>query len=143
MPSSGELVSYVSLALATASLVWNIFHQRSIYRLQLERNRDEKDAKKKASLTVTLTSSGKSNYRLVLDNSGHAPATNIRMELNGRPVSECNHVPRDSMPEVLGSKSQYTLPIAVSFDFAPPFLVKILWDDDYAKDREYQSSVSF
>lgn len=82
--------------------------------------------------------------RLYLINSGRIEARNIRVFMDGKPLAEhqCS-IKNDPMPTLIGAGSEISCLLAITFGKAPPFEIKIIWDDDSGIGRTYKTILTF
>lgn len=81
-----------------------------------------------------------------LDNVGAAPATNIRVSLEGAPIEEFQYYLAGTGPERpfdLGEDGGVTWKLSVGLGGdIPPWTVEVLWDDASGTDRRWASTIT-
>ena len=104
---------------------------------------ESREAEKRAAFMVDLREK-RNAHGLYLSNYGQAEARNVRVKLDGKPLSEHRAaVSNDPMPTFVGAGSDIGCTLAISSGCAPPYEVEIIWDDDSGNDREYCTTLTF
>jgi len=140
---AGVLVSVGSLIVACLAF-WksscaqsdaNTVQERHVA-IEEQREKDRLAASSQAELRPELRRVGNS-YRLYLVNRGAAAARRIQVEMDGKPLAEHTAaIINDPMPESVGGHGEVGCLLGV---FGSSLKVKIVWDDDYGRDRTYET----
>jgi hypothetical protein len=154
----GDIVSWVGVVIAALSLLVAIVAivksgraqheanaaQRRIVEIEEQREQTRQADLTQAKLRPALRKDGNTDI-LYVKNIGAAEARNIRVELDGRPLSEHPVKPLlYPMPALAGPDSEISCPLNTNLDTPdPPWEIKITWDDASGKDRTYCSTLTW
>ncbi len=154
----GDITSWVGLVIAAFSLgvaiiaiyisgrAQKVANSVQLRLLEIEEQREKHriDVSKQAELRAELRKKGNSG-RLYIQNSGAAEARNMRVELDGRPLSE--HLvasPQHPIPDLVGPYDEISCFLTMnSHTSKPPFKIRIIWDDESGADRNYRSTLTW
>jgi len=118
--------------------------QRRIVGIEEQREQEKRQDALKARLLPELRETASNSYRLCLTNLGEAEARNVRVRLDGVPITEHHAaVQGDYLPSLVGPGSEISCLLGISFDCAPPFKVEVEWDDDSGTHRVYRTTLTF
>lgn len=111
--------------------------QEAINDMEIERLRKEAITEKQARLSMKIIREGK-ELKLVFINTSNGEARNVRIDvLNKKDFLAPQHLsfgPYNSIPPRHSYKENLFI-----LDQDPRYLIlRIKWDDDYARDREYE-----
>jgi hypothetical protein len=142
---AGVVVAAVSLVVAIVALEKSCRAQREakasqwrIVEVEEQREHDGGVENLQAILRPELRKMGSYSYRLYVVNRGASEARHIRVEVDGRPLSECDTaVKNDPLPESMGPHSEISCRFALHLQDTPPFKMKLTWDDYSGPDRSY------
>ncbi|NLV92167.1 MAG: hypothetical protein GX030_07235 [Firmicutes bacterium] len=116
--------------------------QQKLVQIEEQRERDRTTELLQADLHATLVKDDKS-YRLLLVNSGKAKAQNLRIRLDRVPLENHCAFAGQPAPPHIGPNSQASIHLAIALDCRPPYEIEVKWDDDFGKDRVYESTLTF
>ncbi len=147
----GVIISALSLGVSAIAIYTSsqanrqaIAAQRRIVEIEEQRERDRQRGELQASMHPQLRKTNRHSYRLYLVNSGKGIARNIRVRLDGKRLSEhAAAIQGDDIPSQVGPNSESSCLINITMTCAPPFNIKVEWDDDSGKDRIYQGTLTF
>lgn len=139
------LISLGSLIIAAISLVKSFFTDRKAKKLDLilkeknvEETKQREENKKKADLEANIveTPSGKRNLLRIYNKGEHA-ATNVRINISRKDENDIIHLITENdyfpYPKLL---PQQNIDVAfTTYSDLPHHTVKLIWDDDFGKDR--------
>ena len=117
--------------------------QKRIVEIEENRERDRLAATQRAELRAELRKTAKSTDRLYVINDGTAPARNVVVLLDGKPLSD--HpvaVKGDELGAVIGPKSETSCIMGMDMGCAPPFEIEISWEDDSNEPQSYKSTLT-
>lgn len=152
-----EYISFASLVLAFGSFCVAIMAYRKSAKtqdknlelqqkiVQIEEGRDQValNMARSATLRAELQVSGRNSYRLCIVNDGSSMARNVHVELGGMPLVDHPVLPRGvEMPKLIGPKSEITCPIAIHMNCAPPFALRVFWDDDCGVNHTFKTTLT-
>lgn len=148
--SASEWISAGSLVVAIIALIVSVLSNRKanatqerLVEIEEQREKDRQAQRLSAQLRAELRKKGNS-YRLVIINQGDAEARNVRVMMDGKPLSEHNvAVSNDRLPDVVGANAEVSCLLAITQGNAPPFDIEIKWDDDSGNDKEYRTTLTF
>ena len=143
----GLVVAFVSLCVAIMAYAKSYKTQDKTIALQqrliqIEEGRDQLSLVKASSakLRAELREFERSSYKLCIANDGESMARNVRIELGDMPLIDHQAFLRGvKMPDFIGSKSEITCPIAIHLGCAPPFSIRVFWDDDCGINRSIKT----
>ena len=118
--------------------------QQRIVAIEEQREQDRRSESTQARLTPELRETSPNTYRLYLVNHGAAEARNIRVELDGKPLAA--HpvaVTNNSMPGLVGPRGEIGCILGIYMGCEPPFGIRIMWDDDFGKDRSCRTTLTW
>jgi len=144
---------FLSVLVAIGSLVAYIKHDKKIKRqevklneLQIEQYEKEEAKEKMAEMKANIIRSHKGNARIRFINAGKADARNIRIkmlsteeELSGIIILSSKLGPY----EVINPQSHREVNLALCEGHSDTIKLRIIWDDDFQKDRSVTLSVPF
>lgn len=137
------LVSIIALGLSYRAQREANAAQRQMLAIEQERERERQMHRREALLQAQLRAVSRGSYRLYLVNRGEAEARNVRIRLDGRPISEhCAAVQGETLPYRVGPDSEVSCLMGISHDCSPPFDLEVLWDDDSGSDRAYRTTLT-
>lgn len=117
--------------------------QQQLFEIENQRQNDRQKQKLSAQLFTELHKEG-NRYRLVLINQGYAEARNIRVMMDGKPLSEHKvAVSNDRLPDLVGANSEVSCLLRITLESGPPFNIEVKWDDDSGNDKEYRTILTF
>ena len=106
-------------------------------KLLLEKENLEIEYKNKADVSVNFIKTGKNNHRLKVFNKGINTAKNIRMVFpDGNSIIHNGDLDRKLPIPMLEQYHSVELLASVTYDTPARMTIKIIWDDDFAKDNE-------
>ena len=114
-----------------------VAHDRKLKNLQIKQLKEEQDKKKQADIKCNVYRS-KSNSIVKIVNAGPSDASNVRVEiidqdkLNGLIFFHENWGPYD----LINATNSVEERIALCCGHTEHIKLKIVWNDDYCKDRE-------
>ena len=119
--------------------------------LAIEEERESQKARqcKRANLILSLErslgSSGSTNWRLRLENTGDAEARNVGVTLNEQPIQDINYVGKIAGQEtiILGPHNSCGWPLAVCSGFTPPWNAVVTWEDESGQPGQYRTTLTF
>lgn len=117
---------------------WNLRLRKRIIALELDREKDRIEQQNCAELRSVT--SNKEKYRILhVKNIGKSEARNIRINIDGTSIISVKEFQTYNYAELIGSDSE------IMYAFAranpPPKIIELIWDDDFAKDRYWRSSI--
>ena len=113
--------------------------RKRIYVLETSK---EKQAEIRAEFKRELDNFGNLHMHFVLKNIGRSEAVNIRGFINDKRLDESGDVYLEYYPiDVLGPDSEISLVLisGKNSTVGPKWIVKLIWDDDSSKDREFRT----
>lgn len=117
--------------------------QARILEIEEQRERDKRLSASRASLRPELRKTASGSHRLYLVNSGMAAARNVRVMLDGQPLSEHPAaVQGNEMPTRVEPNSEVSCLLAFTFACSPPFDIEVRWEDDSGTDRLYTGTLT-
>lgn len=142
-----------SLIIAIVSLTWGAFtfwfydrktkkQDEKINSYTLAKIEEEKVEGKKALVEANLISKGKGNYTLKIFNKGKSEARNIRVEYVEK-GSNYNVMDFDVFPHSHLSPNNDHIDLNAISCGANKMNFALIWDDDFAKDRKNDKSLTF
>jgi len=83
-------------------------------------------------------------YTLRISNVGEAPARNVTVTIDGKPVLERPAVP-EAAREIrqVGPGSSFGYPLAITRGCHPPFEIDIAWEDDSGVPGQFKTTLTF
>ena len=83
-------------------------------------------------------------YSLAISNQGQAPARNVAVAIDEKPVLEHPAVP-EGVSEIrqVGPRSSFRYPLAITRGCHPPFDIEIAWEDDSGVPGQFKTTLSF
>ena len=141
-PAELVLTGLVALATAVAAIVTSLQYReqraqrrRALVRVKFERVTDFEYP----------TGTPRSKHRLVLTNHGKAPASNLRLSLDGQPVGRGGAVGGlvllGDVPALLGPGASSIVPVAFLLGQELPRVVTVMWDDPAGRDHSFSTGV--
>lgn len=152
-----DTAAWGAAAIAGGSLVVSVFAlfksshaqreanaaQKRIVEIEEQRDQARQAEGRQAVLRPELRKTARGTDRLYIVNHGKAEARNVRVEVDGRSLAEYPAaLGNDSMPDLIGPRSEVSCLLAFYQDCAPPFAIGITWDDDSAQGRTYRTTVT-
>lgn len=125
----------------------NAIKQRQIA-IEEQREKDRQKQKHSAQLRSDLhkvqDSKGGVNYRLCIVNHGAVEARNLRVTMDGKPLSgHAVSIPNDRLPDQIGANSEVSCFLNLGPGRTPPFKVEVVWDDDSGLDNKSNNTLTF
>lgn len=118
-------------------------NQQRLVEIEEQREKDRQIQKLSAQLCPELRKNG-NNYRLVIVNHGNAEARNIKVTMDGKPLSEHKAaVSNDLLPDMVGANSEISCLLALAMGCTPPFDVDVAWNDDSGDGKKYKTTLTF
>jgi hypothetical protein len=148
--NASDWISAGSLVVAISALVVSVFanrkanaNQQRLVEIEEQRENDRQIQKLSAQLRPELRRTGKGE-RLVIINQGNAEARNVRVTMDGKPLSEHKaSVSNDRLPDMVGANSEISCLLALAMGCTPPFDVDVTWDDDSGDGKRYKTTLTF
>jgi hypothetical protein len=151
----GDAASWASVVIAAVSMVVSLIAmfksnkaqqeanaaQRKLVKIEEDRELERRSGSLEAHLKPSLRKMG-SSYRLYIENSGAAEARNVRISMDGVPLSE-HRVGGDQIPLIIGPSSEASCLLALSLANHPPFNAEIQWDDESGLNHSYRTTLTF
>ena len=135
-------VAIISLVVAIIALCKSDATQHRIIKIEERRDNERRNQSMQAKLRSHIRKNG-NGYRLYLFNLGAGEARNIRMGMDGTPLSEhCSAVLGSPMPDRLGPESEISCILGLHLQCQPPFNLKVMWDDDFSQNHVYETSLT-
>ena len=151
------VATWVSIAIALISLLVSIIAMKLGYKAQRESNviqkrmveiEEQRENEKRldlgqAKLRAEIRKPASSNcHRLYVMNEGLAEAKNVQVELDDITLEEHPAYASDSIPNFVGPQSEVSCLLAITLNSNPSFDIKIAWDDDISKKRNYHTTLT-
>ncbi|MBI1875270.1 MAG: hypothetical protein HYS05_15480 [Acidobacteria bacterium] len=147
------IVGVVVAALASGVSIWSVVTTRRMAQRQtelqerllaVETNREEARARqtRSANVRAAIQRTGR-DWRLIVMNEGPAPARNVRVELDGGPLTAHTLVPRGQDEVTMlgpGAHARYLLAPAMGKPMT--VLARVTRDDDFGNGRVWESQLS-
>jgi len=145
-----SIIAAVISAFAIGVSIWthNRNHklQARIVALEEAREKDRLAEKQKANLTARIMREpGTRNMRdlLVIENSGHGEARNIKIILANKPILEHPAVLQGTNEVTkVGPNSHIQYLLALCMGNYPPFDIEITWEDDSGESGKYSTTLT-
>ncbi|MHB1570963.1 MAG: hypothetical protein ACYC0H_17415 [Solirubrobacteraceae bacterium] len=137
-------LSMSGVSLWVAVLAWRSSHRTSHRLVQIEEERDKREAKQasKARLTATMYEKRQYQYELLIHNEGDADARNVKLWLDGEPAAE-----QPAGDDVPSEKERLGAHGSLKFAFLPdlstplPRMIRIEWEDASGEKGLYESDL--
>ncbi len=137
-------VAIVALVKSNRAQAAGLTLQRRMVVIEEERDQASAARSKQAILSARSAKTDRGGVRLVVRNDGHAEARNLRVELDGKPMSEHpTLVKGNDLCGVIGPRSEVSAVLGVHFGCSPPFDLAIVWDDDSGVARTYRTTLTW
>lgn len=145
-----ELSDIISLVALAGTVITYLLHsrklnvqQKQINEFQIRKSIEEEDNRKKALICASAFKSPK-GWRIGVCNKGEATARNIRLIYNDNGLSKsgielCMNV--ESYP-LLNKDDNFDIVMLLAEGHNPAPIIKLVWDDPFGKDREYEQSLN-
>ncbi|MGP4073964.1 hypothetical protein ACTWQB_15660 [Piscibacillus sp. B03] len=138
-----EVISAVGVIIAAIGLYFN-WRRTS---MAVKENKEKKNEKKKAYLRIERShapSRSKRGYKdvLIIENTGESDAKNIQFYINGKTANEHGLFFMSEVPDRITSKNSITINLMIHKQTAPPWKIKIVYDDDFEDGREFETIVN-
>nr|WP_321375377.1 hypothetical protein [uncultured Bacteroides sp.] len=151
-----ELEGIISLSLSIFASIGAIYtyivhtrklniQQQQINNYQLKRELEEINEKKKASIEAQVYKAA-NNWKIEIRNKGKNTATNIRLisEDISNDSSVYLLVPDNFLPyPSLLPQGSFDLSVMLANGHKNIHRIKLMWDDDFSKDRTQEQDISF
>ncbi|MFB6356823.1 MAG: hypothetical protein ABEJ65_09945 [bacterium] len=146
-------ISVLSLIVAvfSAFLSWiamsksNDIDERML-ELEKQRESNRRDEKQKAKVEALITGENRSRKQfLKISNKGESKAENIRVFIDDEQVNESSlTLENEKLPDnfEINSGSDYKIQVVSSKSTSNNFDLKILWDDEFERNRKYETNLS-
>lgn len=117
--------------------------QRQINDFQIKRSLEEEEDKKKAFVRANTFKSPQ-GWRLRVYNKGEATARNIRLIFNDNGLSKSGIELRINIKSypLLNKDDKFDIVMILAEGHNPAPIIKLIWDDCFGKDREYEQSLN-
>ena len=152
----GEIAGLVGTVVAVVSLVVAVLAfrrssdaqreanavQRRLLAIEEQREKDRLATPSRAELRAELRQTPGATCRLYVINQGLAEAQNVTVSLDGKALPEHEAAGGDNLGSIIGPKSEVSCILFIYSECAPPFKIKIVWDDASGKDRTYHSTLT-
>ena len=147
----GLVVAFVSLCVAIMAYAKSYKTQDKTIALQqrliqIEEGRDQLSLVKASSakLRAELREFKRSSYKLCIANDGNVFARNVCVELGGMSLVDHPVCPRGvEIPKLVGPKSEINCVLAIHMNCAPPFALRVLWDDGCGVNQSFETTLTF
>jgi len=117
--------------------------QERLVEIEERREQDRQAQARQAILRPKLRGTERGGHRLYLVNSGRCEARNIRVEMDDTPFAEHPAAAQnDPMPSLVGPGGEISALLCLTLDCAPPFKIRITWDDDFGTNRTYSTTLT-
>lgn len=153
-----DLISVSGLVLSAGSLVVSVVAllksnhaqheanvvQKRLVEIEEQREKDRKAELVQAKLRPELRKTSRGSHRLYIVNQGDVEARNIRVEVDDKPLIEHAAAVRgDSLPDFVGPHCEISCLLDLHFGCAPPFKIRVRWDDDLRKDKKIETILTW
>jgi hypothetical protein len=118
--------------------------QEQLLEIERERDRNRTASLKKAELRGSLERLSSHTHRFVVANRGPADAKNIRVFIDGTPVDQHDSVMnRDGIPSTIAKRDKASCQMCFTLQTAPPFNLRIEWEDDSGEPGVLESILNY
>ncbi len=153
-----DLFSLSGLVLSTGSLVvsiialWKSSHaqheanaaHKRLVEIEEQREKDRQAQLGQAKLRPELRKTSRGSHRLYIVNHGDVEARNIRVEVDDTPlIGHPAAVQGSPMPGFVGPHCEISCQLGLHLGCAPPFKIRVKWDDDLRKNREIETALTW
>ena len=151
---TGEIISLIlaalSLLVSAAAFYVSWRNQKRILDIEESRDRDRRIAGKKARLKAHIEEKERKvsgsiaihrTHYLVVENEGSGEASNVNLQIKGKPVSECTFIVKTAEVKQVGSRSSFSYELK-GFAQHLPLDVRISWHDDSGEDGSYSTMLT-
>jgi hypothetical protein len=151
----GDIISLIlaglSLFVSAAAFCVSWRNQKRILDIEESRDRDRRIAGKRAHLKAYIEEKERKvsgsiaihrTHYLVVENDGSGEASNVNLQIKGKPVSECTFIIVKA-PEVkqVGPRSSFSYELK-GFAQHLPLDVRISWEDDSGEGGSYSTMLT-
>lgn len=153
-----DLISMSGLVLSAGSLIvsvvalWKSSHaqheanaaQKRLVEIEEQREKDRQAESGQAKLRPELRKTSRGSHRLYIVNQGDVEARNIRVEVEDTPlIGHAAAVQGNPMPGFVGPHCEISCQLGLHHGCAPPFKIRIRWDDDLCKDQQIETALTW
>ena len=139
-------VSVIALGVS----VWAILTSRQtnckLLEIEQQREKDRQDKALSANLTAKLEHLQKDGrFALHITNNGASEARNVKVLLNGKPISELKHIEPKDLKKIATLGLESTVSYMWSCGYGnprAPFDIEITWSDDSMKSGQYSTTLT-
>ena len=110
--------------------------------LTIEETRERDRTTRRAELRGRLRKNGPHAYSLVVRNNGQSLARNVDVWLDGIRFPE-HGASMGSIPSSIPSNDEVSCPLGLHLQCAPPFALRIIWEDESGVPGEVESTLTF
>ena len=144
-----SILSLAALLVAIGSAVatWRLsrrqtFLQERLLSFESVRERDRKLDQRRAVLRASIDRSAPNRPKLFIGNEGQAEARAVRVRINGKPLSEADHVAgRGNAVTIIGAGAGAHYFVRTGFGLDPLIHVELNWEDDSSTPGSWQSQL--
>lgn len=145
-----ELSDIISIIALIGTAITYLFHsrklntqQKQINEFQIRKSIEEEENRKKALISATAFEMGE-GWRVRVSNKGEAIARNIRLYSDDISMEESGidlWTDIESYP-ILNKDEYFDMVMSLCEGHNPTPVIKLVWDDPFGKDREYEQSLN-